>query len=283
MTGTLMPKTLIAAAVALLTAAPASTQDSDDWDFGHSADRDLTIAAVTFDNFGVAVRCLDDTLSVVISGVQASEGEQTIRFAMADEGEGDTSWIGSRNGSSLFSIWPRAIATDLQKGGRLSLGISDGERTRRLAVDLPSSPSAISRVFAACGRELTSGPTSDLPGGVELSGLVWSEVPQPQFPSGTLSEAGIAALSCQATDDGHLRNCLIESEFPEGGRFGRAATFGAHRTGRVRMADGSTRGMEGRRLSFTVRYNLSAGPPLPVTPSRIQRDTPATTVPPRGR
>lgn len=98
-----------------LAAGPVTAQDAgEDWDFGQDPSRDLTIAAVTFDNFGVAVRCLDDTLSVVMSGVQASEGEQTVRFAMADKEEGGTSWIGSRNGTSLFSIWPEAIATDLQ-------------------------------------------------------------------------------------------------------------------------------------------------------------------------
>ena len=271
-----MPKTLIAAALALLTAAQASAQDGDDWDFGTDADRDLTIAAVTFDSFGVAVRCLDDALSVVISGVQASEGEQTIRFAMADKEEGDTSWIGSRNGTSLFSIWPGAIATDLQKGGRLSLGLSDGDRTRRLAVDLPSSPSAISRVFAACGQDVPQqGP--EQPDGENFNGLRWRSVPQPSFPSQTESDFGIAALRCTTDDNGAPRGCRVESEFPEGGGFGRAAVLGAHRNGRVAMADGATGEIGGRSIAFVVRYNMR---PVELSPPSRLGNERATSRPP---
>lgn len=271
-----MQKALIAGTLALLLATPASAQEGEDWDFGQDAGRDLTIAAVTFDNFGVAVRCLDETLSVVISGVQASEGEQTVRFAMADKGEGDTSWIGSRAGTSLFSIWPGAIATHLQKGGRLSLGVSDGERMRRLAVDLPPSPAAIGRVFTACGRDAPeNGP--EQPDGESLNGLRWRSVPQPTFPARTESEFGIAALRCTTDDSGAPRGCQVESEFPEGGGFGRAAVLGAHRNGRVALAEGATGDVGGRSIAFVVRYNMR---PIELRPPSRLGNERATSRPP---
>ena len=266
--------------IALLLSSPATAQDGgEDWDFGQDAGRDLTIAAVTFDNFGVAVRCLNDTLSVVVSGVQASEGEQSVRFAMADRAEGETTWVGAPGGRSLFSVWPAAIAMHLQKGGRLSLGIADGERTRRLAVDLPPSPSAIGRVFAACGLPAPSeGP--EQPDGENLSGLRWRSVPQPTFPSRTASESGIAALSCTTDDAGAPRDCRVQSEFPEGGGFGRAAVVGAHRSGRVMLAEGASGEVGGRRIAFVVRYGLMA--PSLRAPSRIPEVPRATSVPPKA-
>lgn len=270
---------LLASVAALSVAAsPVWSQDAgEDWDFGQDAGRDLAIAAVTFDNFGIAVRCLNDTLSVVVSGVQATEGEQVVRFAMADRAEGDTTWIAGPGGSSLFSIWPAAIAVQLQKGGRLSLGIPDGERTRRTAVDLPPSPSAIGRVFSACGL---TGPSEgpEQPDGESLNGLRWRSVPQPTFPSRTNAETGIAALSCTTDNAGAPRGCRVQSEFPEGGGFGRAAVVGAHRTGRVMLADGASGPVGGRSIAFVVRYGLMA--PSLRMPSRLPDGTRATSVPP---
>lgn len=275
-----MPFRPLLAPVAALSvgAAPVCAQDAgEDWDFGRDASRDLVIAAVTFDNFGVAVRCLDDTLSVVVSGVQAAEGEQQIRFAMGDEDESDTTWIGAPGGRSLFSLWPASVAAKLMKGGRLSLGVSDGERTRRLAVDLPSSPAAIGQVFSACGRALPT-PQSDEPDGENLQGLRWRSVPQPTFPSRTAAESGIAALSCNTDQAGAPRDCRVESEFPEGGGFGRAAVVAAHRSGRVTPAEGASNEIGGRRIAFVVRYGLVE--PSLTTPSRIPRLPRATSVPP---
>ncbi|WP_426041939.1 hypothetical protein [Brevundimonas sp. TWP2-3-4b1] len=271
-----MPRALIVGALALLLAAPASAQDSEDWDFGHDADRDLTIAAVTFDNFGVAVRCLDQTLSVVVSGVQAVEGEQNIRFSMADNAEADTAWVGSRNGTSLFSIWPASIAAFLREGGRLFLGVSDGERVRRMAVDLPASPSAIDRVFAACEREIPGRGQAQVDS-ESLVGLRWRDIPQPVFPPRTGSASGIAALRCTTDANGAPRDCRVESEFPEGGGFGRAAVLGAHRNGRVALAAGATGEIGARFIAFVVRYNVASIELQP--PSRLGNDR-ATSRPP---
>lgn len=265
-----MQKALIAGTLALLLATPASAQEGEDWDFGQDAGRDLTIAAVTFDNFGVAVRCLDETLSVVVSGLPTREGVQTFSYQMGDETDDDTLWVSRGVGQSAFALWPAHVARDLSKGGRFALGVPDGERIRRIAVDLPASPSAIGRVFQACDRQLDD-DTSNAPDRENLAGLQWRDRPQPSFPARTASETGIAALTCDVDGGGALRRCRVESEFPEGGGFGRAAVLGAHRTGRVQIKDGETGSTEGRRVAFYVRYGL--GLDLPPVPSRL---------PPRG-
>ena len=269
-------KAVAIGASALMAAGPAFAQD--DWDFGQDPARHLAIAAVTFDNFGVAVRCLNDTLSVVVSGVPAQEGEQTIRYAMADRPEDDSSWVGSPDGRSIFSIWPGAVASDMQKGGRLSLAIPGPDRVRRLAVDLPPSPAAIGQVFAACGREAPQND-NDEPARENLNGLRWRSVPQPTFPSGTDSTFGVAALLCTTDNGGAPRDCKIESEFPEGGGFGRAAVVGAHRNGRVELAEGATGELGDRTIAFVVRYRLRAETEVRA-PSRLPAVPRATSVPP---
>ena len=57
-------KRLALIGLAALIATPATAQD--DWDLGRDPERKLTIAAVTYDNFGVAVRCMDDVMLSLI-------------------------------------------------------------------------------------------------------------------------------------------------------------------------------------------------------------------------
>ena len=127
--------------------------------------------------------------------------------------------------------------------------------------------SAIGEVFKACGRELATGE-NDEPSGPSMGSLRWKHAPEPSFPSRTDSNAGIAALICAVNARGGLRACEVQSEFPEGGGFGRAATLGAHQTGRVEIPAGEAGTLEGRKISFVVRYNISDDL-MPVTPSRL--------------
>ena len=261
-------RTIVSAGMAVLLAAgPVSAQDAgEDWDFGQDQARDLSIAAVTFDTFGVAVRCLDETLSVVVSGLPTREGIQTFDYQMGERTDDDSLWVSGGRNQSAFALWPAHVARDLRRGGRFALGIPDGERVRRIAVDLPASPSAIGRVFEACDREMPEDST-DAPDRENLAGLQWRTRPTPTFPARTESETGVAAIICGVAGSGALRQCRVESEFPEGGGFGRAAVLGAHRTGRVEIKDGETGTMEDRRVSFYVRYGL--GLDLPPIPSRL--------------
>ena len=88
--------------LAAMIATPAAAQD--DWDLGRDPGRKLTVAAVNFDNFGVAVRCVDDVMSVVVSGLPVERGARIIRHRIGDQPEVTGSWVSAGNGSAAFSI-----------------------------------------------------------------------------------------------------------------------------------------------------------------------------------
>lgn len=264
-------KSFAACALLLAVACPAAAQDvPEDWDLGRAPDQNLTIAAVSFENFGVAVRCRNGILGVMVSGLPPAAGVRRIGYSMAGSPEKETTWVGAGEGRTAFAIWPASVARDLRHGGRLSLGVPEAGRVKRIVVDLPASPSAIGQVFEACDRELPNDAPAalDLPEREDMGGLMWRSAPQPSFPD-TGSESGIAAVICGVDAAGALRGCRAESEFPEGGGFGRAATLGAHRTGRVAIRQGETGPLAGRRISFVVRYRISDAVDMPVTPSRL--------------
>lgn len=240
--------------IGIIAVGRPAFQEADDWDYGEDPARNLSIAAVTFENFGVAVRCLDGHLGVVFSGLPAASGLRTIRHRIDDGEEYAASWISGPDSSSAFAIWPRHVATGLSRGGRLSVVVPDGEETVRYSVELPASGTSVRRVFNACGHDLEAADAPAAPDGENLAGLVWRRVPYPDVPSRTNSEAGLAGLTCEVRDDGRLQDCQIESEFPAGSGFGRAARSAAHRRGQVSLADGATTGIAGRRISFMARY-----------------------------
>lgn len=253
----------------LIAVGPAAARGAgDDWDYGDDSVRDLAIAAVTFENFGVAVRCMNDNLSVVMSGLPASSGQRTMRLQLGDHVEAESKWVSDRDSTTAFAVWPRSVATDLSEGGRLSLDVPDGEQTRRYAVDLPRSEESIARVFSACGRTLDPGDDEQAPTDEDFEGLLWIHSPEVRFPGRARYEAGLAAIRCEVEASGDLRDCQIESEFPDGSGFGRAATLAAHRTGRVGPADPADTDIEGRSVAFLVRYSLTNGFLAP-PPSRL--------------
>lgn len=255
-------------AFAALIATPATAQD--DWDLGRDPERKLTIAAVTYDNFGVAVRCMDDVMSVIVSGLPDGRGLRTLRHQLGDQPEMSGRWVSAGDGGAAFSVWPASTAAYLARGGRWVLDVPDGDRVRRISADIPPSSTAIGAVFSACGRTLAPESLVGEPSREDFAGLRWVETPMPSFPNRTDTAAGVAALTCTVTARGGLRGCRIESEFPEGAGFGRAATMAAHRDGKVAPIDpGSSVSMEGRRVSWFVRYNMSDQEPLPTIPSRL--------------
>lgn len=260
--------------LAAMIATPAAAQD--DWDLARDPERKLTVAAVNFDNFGVAVRCVDDVMSVVVSGLPVERGARIIRHRIGDQPEVTGSWVSAGIGSAAFSIWPAATAAYLSRGGRWVLEVPDGERIRRISADLPASPSAIGEVFAACGRTLTPTSEVDEPTQEDFGILRWIRMPEVSFPSRsgidaeTEAEAALAALTCTVTARGTLRACRVESEFPEGAGFGRAVVIRAHRDAKVGPEDpDSTVSMEGQRVCWVVRFNMGRDIPLPTVPRHI--------------
>lgn len=255
-------------ALAALIATPAMAQD--DWDLGRDPERKLTIAAVTYDNFGVAVRCMDDVMSVVVSGLPQGPGIRTIRHQIGDQPEMSGRWVSAGDGGAAFSIWPASTAAYLARGGRWVLDVPDGDRVRRISADIPASPAVIGEVFSACGRTLSPTSLRDEPSREDFAGVRWVRIPEPTFPTRTDALGGLAAITCTVTARGDLRGCRIESEFPEGAGFGRAATMAAHREGKVAPIEaGASPDMEGRKVSWVVRYNMSDEVPLPAIATRL--------------
>lgn len=253
------------AAALMLAAGPALAQDGDDWDFGVDPARDVAVAAVTFENFGVAVRCMNGALSVVMSGLPVGSGERYIGLSVDDGPEDETVWVSGPNSNTIFAVWPRHFARVLARGGRLGLRAYEGDQVSRYAVDLPPSPSAVDQVFQACGETLETARSA--PRAESFAGLEWIRRPSPSFPGRARYATGLAALTCTARRDGGLRDCRAESEFPEGSGFGRAAVLGAHRSGKVGPVEPGA-DIDGRRIVFTVRYWVDDGYVTP-PPSRL--------------
>lgn len=241
----------------------AQAPGGDDWDYGENAREKLTIAAVTFETFGVAVRCRDNALSVVVSGLPVASGERKLRYQMGGDPEIESVWVSGRNSPVAFAVWPQKIASDLSRGGTLRITALEGEQVRRYQVDLPASPISIPQVMATCGHEPYS--QDDAPTGENLAGMRWISRPEINFPSRSSVEGGLAAIQCWVRANGRLRDCDILSEFPEGAGFGRAATYGAHRTAQVAAIGDESANLENRRVNFVIRYNsyeaLLAPPP----------------------
>lgn len=208
-------------------------------------------------------------MSVVVSGLPAGPGIRTIRHRIGDQAEMSGRWVSAGHGGSAFSVWPAATAAYLAGGGRWVLDVPDQDRIRRISADIPASPAAIGEVFSACGRTLSPASLDDEPDGEDFGGLRWVNVPIPEFPTRTDAAGGLAALTCTADQRGNMRTCKIESEFPDGAGFGRAAVIAAHRRGRVGPPPGIEADIEGRVMSFMVRFNLIDDVPLPTVPTRI--------------
>ena len=250
-------KVIVGALIAATMAGPALAQNADDdWDYAEDPGRKLSIAAVTFDSFGVAARCMDGQFSLILSGLPAGSGERTLLVKLRDRPELEEPWVSEVRSGTLFSVWPRASAAAFSRGGPLSIRVPDGDQWRRYVVELPRSETSVARVLAACGTDIADLPVIEaVPGDVESQGLAWLRQPVPSFPDAAPA-FGLAGILCEADSAGHLVNCTAESEFPVGGGFGRSAVLAAQRTGRVRAADGSSADIAGRRLSFIVRYEV---------------------------
>lgn len=263
------------------SAAWAQAPANDDWDYSENAGEKLAIASVTFETFGVAVRCRDNTLSVLVSGLPVESGERKLRYRMGASEEVESVWVSGRNSQTAFAVWPQRIASQLRSGGTLAIAAMDGDQVKRYQVDLPASAEAIPRVMTACGQ--VSENQDDAPSGENLAGMRWIDRPEINFPSRSSVETGLAAIQCSVRANGRMRDCRILSEFPEGAGFGRAATLGAHRTAQVVSTGSGSADLEGRSVSFVVRYN-SYEALLAPPPSRLpdRSETYNTLANPRG-
>lgn len=267
-------------AASLFMGSASMAQDSDDWDLGRDPAQKAIVAAVSFDNFGVAARCVDGQLSVLMSGLSMARGEQKIGVSIGDEPAKDATWISTGDGT-LFSLWPTSTANTLREGGslRITVPASGNQPARRYAFDLPKSEASVAAVFEACDRSLprSRAEADAVPSSENLAGLRWVRRPEPRFPfrnEGRTYDFGIAAISCATDRDGYLRKCIVESEYPAGAGFGRAAQYAAHQSSRVEVIEGDASSVEDRKLNFVVRFGAITGLDLQRPPSRLPNNGP---------
>lgn len=220
----------ISALILLALATPAAAQEvASDWDIHRDERTQTTMAYSQFSNgLGLGFRCLDGTFAAVASGLPASDDERrTIRLKFADDDAYETHWSSTTENTVAVADMPAPLARGFRKGGSLRMtlpGAAEGGRDLTYAVELPPSIGAIDETLTRCGKPLTDFRDAELdalPDDGLPRDITWQTRPRPQFPR-TEYARGSAVVTCIADPSGRARDCVVESEHPHDGRFGRA-------------------------------------------------------------
>ncbi len=248
------------AASALAWPSVAQTPAAQDWELNLEPASGALLAVTRYDSgLTIAFRCRDGDFAAVIAGLPAS-GSPRRNLTLAFRGEAATpsAWTTTDDPTVVVGDYPAPLARQFRQGGALRLTVpgaaADG-RNLTYAVDLPPSAAAIDRVLTRCERPLTD-PRDALLTAVEDSGLsggvTWARAPSVSFPSRGRYASGFAVVTCLAWPDGRLRDCVVESEHPHDGGFGRQAVRAAEQA-RVRLPDGA----DGpRQVGFYTRFRM---------------------------
>lgn len=253
--------------------APALAQDAAaDWDIARDPDKKLTIAHTVFDNgLGVGARCLNGSFQVLISGLPpATDATRKLRIAFGEDAFAEQRWTVAENPAVAISERPSPLARDLREGGKMQIivpGGAEGGRNLRYVLDLPASSTAIDEALQACDRPLVDPRDAELDAlgddGLPMN-IEWAQRPRPAYPQGRTYTSGFATVSCLTQPDGGVRDCVVETEHPIDGGFGRAA-LDATRRARLQSKDGGEvpLGM----IQFRTSFEMDSSPP---TGSRLR-------------
>lgn len=270
-------KSALILATALAYAVPAMppAQDQDaareaaaDWDMARDPDKKLTIAHTVFDNgVGIGARCMNGSFQVLISGLPpATDATRQLRIAFGDEDFDEQRWNVAENPEVAISDRPSPLARDMREGGKMQIivaGGAEGGRNLRYVLDLPASSAAIDETLKACNRPLVDPRDAELDAlgddGLPMN-IEWAQEPQPSYPQGRTYVRGFATVSCLTQPNGRVRDCVVETEHPIDGGFGRAA-IDATRRARLKSKDGGEvpLGMIQFRTNFMMDSSPSTG------------------------
>lgn len=232
------------AAPAEPSAAPAEPAPGD-WDMVRDARKKTVAAYVSLDSgVSVILRCTNGVYDALVSGLPETRGDTRLLRLSYDDHFHDETWNVATTRTVAMSAMPAPFARKLREGGLVSIVVPDGAgpgRNLRHNLILPQSSAAVDETLTACGRPLTDARDAGLsdPGEAGLSpGVSWAQPPRPSYPFPARYSGGFAMLSCAAQPDGSLDQCLVESEFPVDGGFGKQALRGA-RDARLKASDGS--------------------------------------------
>lgn len=259
------PFRLVPALAVLAVAASALAQDVPvDWDMQRDPATETVVAYVPMTTgLVIGVRCVKGDFAAIIAGLpEARRGERTrtLRIGSPDHLH-DSRWNVTTDRTVAIADYPARFARNLREGGAVSILIPGGGgegRNLRHDIELPRSSAAIDEVLTACDRPLVDPRDALLPeieeGGLP-SGVTWQRRPRPVFPQSAYA-SGYAVVSCMATAEGRLEQCILEAQHPADSAFGRAAL---RSTGDARLT--SPNEPEGRMTPRMVafRFNFRGG------------------------
>jgi hypothetical protein len=252
----------MAGAFLILSSSAASAQDiaTADWETHRDERRDLTAAYLpTTTGINLLFRCEKGAFTGFLSGLPQQDGEQRdLEVAFGDEPLRNTQWTSGSEGTSAFSDYPAPFARKMRGGGRFQVRVQNGSedgRPVRYVIDLPPSNVAIDQALQACGRPLVDPRDAEIEAVGENglpTALEWVQRPRPSFPN-TRYARGFATVSCIASPQGRARDCVIETEHPFDGRFGKA-TLDAMGAVRLRNRLNPDAEIPPSRFVFRVNY-----------------------------
>lgn len=250
------------APVALLALGlPAITQDAPrDWDLHRDPAQKMVLAYTTFDpGISLAFRCVDGSFAAVAAGLPPQrQARRSLRVAFRDEPAVETRWTTTTDRSVAVADYPALFARAFREGGQLKLTVPEGAGAGRdlsYVMQLPASNAAIDQVLTECGRPLVDPRDAELEAVGEtglIAGFEWARAPRPTFPA-TQYASGFAVTTCMSRPDGSLGDCVIESEHPQNGPFGRAAIRAAERA-RVRLTENHDAPVPRRKIGFYTGF-----------------------------
>lgn len=243
-------------------APPSAVAPPDDWDMLHDQRKKMVAAYVSLDSgVSVVLRCSDGVYDALVSGLpDAPRGETRVLRLSYDDHFHPETWNVATTRSTAMSAMPAPFARKLRKGGVVSIVVPDGAgpgRNLRHDLHLPQSSTAVDQTLTACGRPLVDARDAALPD-LDENGqspdVTWAQPPRPSYPFPEKYIGGFAVLSCTALPEGRLGECLVESEFPVDGGFGKQA-LKSTADARLKTSDGTpvTPRMIVFRTNFVMR------------------------------
>lgn len=256
------PASLLFAAL-LVAVGPATAQDADGWDLTRT-DSALMADVSYASGQSFTVRCREGRLDVMMGGLPVESGNSSrwLEWSGGGVNAQRQTWLNIPEAPLIFAARPIHAARLLRQGDEVSVRIMQTavQPAQRYNLTLPSDPTALDQVLAACTVRLDDprDAAAEIDAPFEQPGVfpnIWQQLPLPQYPSkaaGAGIESGSVLYNCVIGERGALRDCRIETETPANADFGKS-TLQALRSARVRLGQGVE---PGRLIVSLIRFRV---------------------------
>ena len=249
----------------LAGAGAALAQDAtDDWEIIRRPELNSVFAFVpTTTGLTIGFRCVDGVYGAVIGGLPTAYRRmhvRTLTITVNDHEPRDSVWNVTTDRTAALADYPASLARAMREGGEVSIVIPNGGgdgRNLRHELTLPASSAAIDETLTACGRPVEDPRDALLP---EITanglpdGVTWARPPRPTWPRNNYA-VGYAVVTCVVQPDGAVRQCEVESEFPNDGGFGRS-TLTATEAARINSPGETVGQYAPRMIGFRANYQM---------------------------